>query len=184
MSLERLVDEIRTRAEAEIGEERRRLAAEESRITEERDRRLATIQAEATRQAELETARERAQRLARAKLDARKRVFEARERKIGRLLEATRGVLTDFADSEEYPAVLKRLYAYAQGSLGKQIRVRGRAKDASLLRTIAKGAFSDEPLPILGGLVAETTDGARRLNLSFDELVRLREDRVRELLAA
>jgi len=32
-------------------------------------------------------------------------------------------------------------------------------------------------------LIAETPDGSRRLNLSFDELLRLREDRVRELLA-
>jgi hypothetical protein len=33
------------------------------------------------------------------------------------------------------------------------------------------------------GLLAETLDGDRQLNLSFDELLRLREDRVRELLA-
>jgi hypothetical protein len=31
--------------------------------------------------------------------------------------------------------------------------------------------------------VAETPDGSRRLNLSFDELLRLHEDRVRELLS-
>ena len=36
--------------------------------------------------------------------------------------------------------------------------------------------------PILGGLVASTPDGHRRLDLSLDELLRLREGEVRELL--
>ena len=43
--------------------------------------------------------------------------------------------------------------------------------------------FDDTPAPILGGLIAVTSDGSRRLNLSFDELLRLREDQVRTLLA-
>ena len=184
MSLERLVEEIRQRAEAEIALERDRLTSERSRITGERDQRLEAIRTETTRLTELDIARERAQRLARAKLDARKQVFEARERRMGQLIRASRDLLAEFTESDEYPGVVKRLYAYAVGALGKQVKVRGRADDAALLKSVAKGGFDDEPVPILGGLVAETPDGARRLNLSFDELLRLHEDKVRDLLAA
>jgi|GEM_PF-430277 len=184
MSLERLVDEIRQRAEAEIAQERARLQAESSRIVDERDRQVQAIATESERIAQLEIARERAQRLARAKLEARKRVFESRERRMGKLLDASRSLLADYTESDEYAPLLKRLYGVAVATLGKQVKVRGRAEDASLLRSIAKGAFDDEPVPIVGGLIAETPAGDRRLNLSFDELLRLREDQVRGLLAA
>ena len=184
MSLERLVEEIRQRAESEIAQERQRRDAEAAKVAADRDHRISSIRSETARQTELEIARERAQRLARAKLEARKRVFEARERRMGKLLDASRGLLAEYADSPEYPQVLKRLFSYATSSLGKQLKVRGRTEDASVLKSVAKGAFDSDPLPILGGLVAESPDGSRRLNLSFDELLRLREDQVRDLLSS
>ncbi|HZY93060.1 MAG TPA: V-type ATP synthase subunit E family protein [Thermoplasmata archaeon] len=184
MSLERLVEEIRQRAEAEIAGERERRDTEAAKLRAEGSRRVEAIRSESRKQGELEIARERAQRLARAKLDARKRVFEARERRMGRLLGSTRDVLSDVTSSAEYGPLLKRLYSYAVQSLGKQVKVRGRAEDAALLKTIAKSGFVADPVAILGGLLAETADGSRRLNLSFDELLRLREDQVRDLLAA
>ena len=184
MSLERLVEEIRQRAEAEIASERERRDTEAARLRAEGARRVDAIRSDAQKQAELEIGRERAQRLARAKLEARKRVFEARERRMAHLLQSSRSLLTDFTGSEEYAPLLKRLYAYAVSSLGKQIKVRGRAEDAPLLKSLAKTGFDSDPLSILGGFVAETTDGSRRLNLSFDELLRLREDQVRDLLAS
>jgi vacuolar-type H+-ATPase subunit E/Vma4 len=184
MSLERLVEEIRLKAEAEIAREKARLDAERAQVAEERDRRVAALRTEVARQTELDIARERAQRIARAKLDARKKIFGARERRMGRQLEATRQLLTEFTTTDGYAALLKRLYGYAVAELGRQLRVSGRAEDGSALRTLAKGNYAEEPVPILGGLIAETPDGNRRLNLSFDELLRLREDRLRELLAA
>ncbi|MGI0130371.1 MAG: hypothetical protein ACREEC_09520, partial [Thermoplasmata archaeon] len=71
----------------------------------------------------------------------------------------------------------------ATAALGRPIRISGRADDAAVLAKVAGKAFDPTPQPILGGLVAETADRSRRLNLSFDELLRLREDEVRELLA-
>lgn len=184
MSLERLVEEIRQRAEAEIARERGRLDTERAKILAERDQRVDAIRAEGARQTELEIQRERAQRLARAKLDARRRVFEAREKRMAQLLDSSKSVLQEFASSADYAPLVKRLYAHAVNTLGKQLRVRGRAQDASLLKSVAKSNFVDEPLSILGGFVAETPDGARRLNLSFDELLRLHEDQARGLLSA
>ena len=75
------------------------------------------------------------------------------------------------------------LMTVATDSLGKQLKISGRAEDAALLAKVAGKCFDPAPLPIVGGLIAETPDGSRRLKLSFDELLRLREDRVREILA-
>jgi vacuolar-type H+-ATPase subunit E/Vma4 len=167
MTLERLVEEIRLRAERELEEERQRAATEEATIAKDRDRRVALLTEEGHRTAEAEAGRERAQKVASAKLQSRKLVYETRERKTAEMLGEVRQMLTDYTASPEYPAVLKRMFAVATDQLGKQLRVTGRAADAAVLKTVAGKGFDD----------------TRRLNLSFDELLRLREDQVRSLLA-
>jgi vacuolar-type H+-ATPase subunit E/Vma4 len=183
MALERLVDEIRQRAAQELQAEAARLAAGEKSISEETDRRIAEVQADANRRAETEAAREVAQKVAGAKLQARKLVYAASERKSGEQLSALREQLAEFTHSSEYPQILKRMYAQTVNQLGKQVRISGRGEDAAVLKGLAGKGFDDTEQPILGGFIAETTDGTRRLNLSFDELLRLREDKVRGLFS-
>lgn len=183
MGLETLVAEIRRRGEAELKTIEEARDAETAKIAADRDAKIGAIRSESQRLAELEAARERAQRIAGAKLKARKLLYEAREARLRAGVEATRALLSDFTRSEAYPAVLKRMVDTAGDTLGKQLKVRGRSEDAARLQKAAGKAYDPTPVPILGGLVAETADGSRRLNLSFDELLRLREDRVRELLA-
>jgi len=183
MSLEDLVGEIRRRGEAELA----KVSAEQARSTAaliaERDRRRAEIRAESDRIGAAEVTRERTQRVAAAKLKARKMLYEAREARLEQAVEETKALLHEFTRSSSYPAVLRRMVSVATSSLGKQVRVSGRAEDAAALAKVAGKSFDPTPRPILGGLVAETTDRSRRLNLTFDELLRLHEDQVRELLA-
>ena len=183
MSLESLVDEIRSRAEAELRATAEAQKAETVRVEADRDRRVAAIRSESARATEMEAARERAQRVAAAKLQARKLLYEAREKRLEGALDETRKLLTEYTASPDYPAVLKRMVGVATDALGKQVRITGRAEDAGRLGRAAGKMFDPSPRPILGGLIAETPDRTRRLNLSFDELLRLREDKVRELLA-
>jgi vacuolar-type H+-ATPase subunit E/Vma4 len=183
MTLESLVEEIRHKGQAELAAIEKSRLDEERKIAEERDRKLAEIRAAASRTTEADVARERAQRIAAAKLTARKLLYEAREQRLATAFEDTRKLLSEFRGSPAYPGVLRRMFATATDALGKQVRVSGREEDANVLAKVAGKAFDPTPQPILGGLVAETLDGSRRLNLSFDELLRLREDKVRDLLA-
>jgi vacuolar-type H+-ATPase subunit E/Vma4 len=183
MSLENLVEEIRQHAEAELKATIEQQKTEEAQILADRARRTAEIGAASQRATEAEVARERAQRVAGAKLQARKMLYEAREKRLEDGLRETRALLADYTTTPSYPTVLKRMVEAATSSLGRQIRVSGRAEDASLLAKAAGKSFDPAPQSILGGLIAETVDKSRRLNLSFDELLRLREDEVREILA-
>ena len=183
MSLETLVEEIRRRGEADLAAVTAHRDAESAKILAETDRRLAEVHAESARATDAEVARERAQRLAAAKLQSRKVLYEAREKRLENALAETRALLTEYTHAPPYPAVLKRMVTAATDSLGRPLRISGRSEDAALLSKAAGKSFDPTPQPILGGLIAETPDGSRRLNLSFDELLRLREDRVRELLA-
>jgi vacuolar-type H+-ATPase subunit E/Vma4 len=183
MTLEDLVEEIRRRGEADLQKVSADRTKAETTITQERDRRLSEIWTESERVSATEVAREQAQRVAAAKLKARKQLYEAREARLGRAIEETKTLLREFTRSSEYPTVLRRMVGAAAASLGKEVRYSGRAEDAALLAKVAGKSFDPTPRPILGGLIAETADGSRRLNLSFDELLRLREDQVRDLLA-
>lgn len=183
MSLESLVEEIRRRGEADLAVVIANRDTELAKIASDRDRRLQEVRSESARATEAEAARERAQRLAAAKLQARKLLYEAREKRLTGAIAETRALLQEYTRSAQYPEVLKRMVATANASLGKQVRISGRGADATLLAKVAGKSFDPTPQAIVGGLIAETSDGSRRLNLSFDELLRLREDRVREILA-
>ncbi len=183
MSLDALVEEIRRRSEGELREIETRRADEERRLGAEREARIAAVRQEQARLGEVEASRLRAQLLAAATVNARKRLYEARERRLRSAVEATRDLLQEYARTDGYTDTLRLLAAEAAERLGKQLRITGRSEDAARLGKIAGRAFDASPAAILGGLIAETSDGSRRLDLSFDELLRLREPRVRELLA-
>lgn len=182
MSLERLVAEIESRAQQQIADEQARFEKAQAEIEADRTRRVEAIRAEVHRRATQDAARERIRRIAGARLEAKKLGYEYQEARTKELLEEVKTQLAEYAGTADYPKLLKRMYAAATSRLGKDLKVRGRAEDAKVLRSVAGGAFDDTPLPVTGGFVAETTDGTRRLNLTFDELIRLREDALRSLL--
>jgi len=183
VSLERLVEEIHRRAEEELNAERSRVEEEERSIAADRDARIAQLNEAARKAGEAEAARLRVQKVATARLAARKLAYEAKERRMNDALRQSRALLQAYTKEPEYKDVLKRMAATATEELGRSVRISGRSEDAALLKAVAGRSFDDTPQPILGGLVAESSNGERRLNLSFDELLRLREDRLRDLLA-
>ncbi|MGA7860260.1 MAG: V-type ATP synthase subunit E [Thermoplasmata archaeon] len=182
MSLERLVAEIESRAQQQIASEQTRFEKEQAEILADRARRIDAIRSETLRRATREAARERIRRIAGARLEAKKLGYEFQEARTQELLETVKAQLATYTTSPEYPKLLKRMYAAATGRLGKDLKVRGRTEDAKLLRSIAGTGYDDTPVPVTGGFVAETSDGSRRLNLTFDELLLLREDELRSIL--
>lgn len=183
MSLERLVAEIESRAQQQVADEQARFEKERAQILDDRARRVEATRSELLQRASLDASRERTRRIAAARLEAKKLGYEFEEARTREFLDAVRAQLAQYAGTPDYSKLLKRMYAGAVRRLGKELKVRGRGEDAKLLRSIGGSGFDDRPLPVLGGFVAETTDGTRRLNLTFDELLRLREDELRSVLA-
>lgn len=183
MTLDQLLEEIRSHGDRALVELTERADTEKRRLEAERDRQIAALRSEIAAQGEAAARRERTQRVAAARMQARKAEYEARERALTASLASVRDLLQKVTETDEYDLVLRRMFALAADRLGAGVRVSGRAEDAARLKSLAGKGFQSDPRPILGGLVAESADGARRLDLSFDELLRLRGDRLRELLA-
>jgi vacuolar-type H+-ATPase subunit E/Vma4 len=182
MSLESLVDEIRAHGESELKAIADRRGTDLRAIASDREARVAQVRSDTSRATDAEVARNRAQRMAAAHLAARRLLYEAREERLAQGFAAVRGLLADLTGEPGYVEVLRRMIARAGERLGRSARVSGRAEDAALLGRLAGKSFDPTARPILGGIVAETPDGRRRLDLSFDELLRQHADAVRALL--
>jgi vacuolar-type H+-ATPase subunit E/Vma4 len=183
MPLDRLAEQIQSQSRKQLADEQARLEAETQRIAADRDARVTKVRDDILRQADVEATRERAQRIAGAKMQAKKLEYEAEERALALSLDSVRQHLAGFTASDDYALLLKRMYQVAVDRFGKDVKITGRAEDAARLKSIAGKGFQATPAPILGGLIAETSDGSRRLVLSFDELLRYREAAVRDLLS-
>ncbi len=185
MTLEALLAEIESRSAKELAElqaqQEREVAEIRARGQAEIDRTVQEIQ----KATEAESARLRARELASAELKAKRLLFEAEERRLEGALGEVRSRLGAYTRTLEYPKLLAGMVETAQASLGNDLRLRVRPEDIGSLPSAAQ-KLVDRKAPLegsLGGLVAETKDGSRAMNMSFEELLRLREDRLREILA-
>ncbi len=152
MSLESLVEEIRQHAEAELHATMEQEKAEGVRILADRDRRVAEIRAASQRATEMEMARERAQRVAAAKLQHGRCSTRRGSKRLEQGLQETRALLADYTASADYPAVLE---AHGRGRRtprsAAQLRISGRARMPRSSRRSRGGRSTRLPSPILGG---------------------------------
>ena len=184
MTLEALLQETQARGEASLKEIQTQAQAEIDQLRAETARQIAELKARLAQQGESEAAREKARELASAELKAKRALFEAQESRIRGALEDLRGRLAAYTRTPEYPKLLSAMVDLASSTLGPSLRLRTRAEDVPLLPAAAQKMVDRKaPLPTLGGLLAETADGSRSMNMTFEELLRLREDRLREILS-
>ncbi len=113
-----------------------------------------------------------------AKLQAKKLLFDATEKLLENNIAALKDALAEYARSPEYPQLLGLMAKYASKRLGGKIVVTCRKGDEAALKAAgAKVASTD--LNSIGGFKADSEDGTLELDLTFEEILRSREDEVR-----
>ncbi len=184
MSLEDLVREVRDRTERELQAILTRSEQERAEISRQAEQEISHIneleETESAHEVEVESNRTRAE----ARLQARKVLDEAKERRIqeGRLLLNQR--LKAFTSTPEYFQMLQRMADAAIAVLGEDTRLVVRKEDAQQLPPyLSIRMLKGRNLTAMGGLVAETSDGKRRISMTFEDLLRWKEDRITEILA-
>ncbi len=184
MSLENLVTEVRTKAAREVAEVRGRTAAERKTLEDQRDREIARIRSEQIQTSEREIQREVTRVMAAATLQSKKILTDATEKRIESGYALLRERISAYTRTPDYEALLARMAELGVSVIGEDARFVVRAEDAGRLPTYLQiRVLSDSHAKALGGLVAQTPDGRRRLDLTFDEILRWKEDSVREILS-
>lgn len=176
MGLETVLERIRDTGKAEAASivegaraERKRLLAE---ARSEGEKLTAHREAEARDQAK----RRRVQDLARAELDAKKLGLAAQEEVLNAVRERVRARLA----ATPNPSALRQLLT-KNAAEWKSGRVYANARDASVVRAVVGANFAGT-IDCLGGIVIESVDGASRLDVTYDSVLKdLWQDVVKEV---
>ncbi len=116
-----------------------------------------------------------------AKLQAKKAMFDAIEALLENNISLLKEELATYAESPAYKQLLSKMAAYAAKRLGGKVVVVCREEDAAGLKAAGvKIASSD--LNSIGGFRAESSDGTLEMDLTFEEILRSREDEVRSAI--
>lgn len=122
--------------------------------------------------------RERIRITGAAKLQSKKMAFDATEKMLENNVALLKQALADFTTSKDYPDVLSKMLGYASKKLGPDMVAECRPADAPLLKKLGAKVGSSG-LKTIGGFRAENKDGTLELDLTFEEILRNREESAR-----
>ncbi len=168
MSLETVAQTILGKGKAEADEilaqaraERERLLAE---IRKEAEASLKELEASARVQAE----RKRVQELARAELEARKIVLAAQKEVLDDVYQRALARLGSLRENADF---LRALLKANESEWRGGGRVFSNARDEPLVRPIVGAAYAGH-VDCAGGVVIESADGSRRVDLRYESILR------------
>jgi len=113
-----------------------------------------------------------------SKLQAKKMLFDATEKLLENNIASLEQAMAEFAASPAYPELLASMVKYASKRLGGKVGVICRKADEAALKAAGAKVVS-AGLNSMGGFKAENEDRTLELDLTFEEILRGREDDVR-----
>jgi vacuolar-type H+-ATPase subunit E/Vma4 len=178
VAAESLLKEVEEKRQKTIEMLEAEYSAKRSEVTNRAAEQRAYILDSSKKEAAALVQRERIRIEGAAKLQSKKMIFDATETMLESNVASLKQVLSDVSGSKEYPELLSKMAAYASRRLGGGITVRCRASDAAVLKKLGvKVAASN--IESMGGFKATSADGTLELDLTFEELLRNREEDVR-----
>ncbi|MBI5226846.1 hypothetical protein HY994_06480 [Candidatus Micrarchaeota archaeon] len=167
MTLDHLRKEIRQEAQRTRRDALKDAENESDAIVKEAENQAKSL-LESSRQKAEDDASQKQSLVSAARLEAKKRIAEARDELVAVQLGEVREALREFADSSKYDGVLKDLANSGAEALGGKVRILARKKDLPKLK---KWGYSDvDELDCWGGCIVVTTDGRIRMNQTFEAL--------------
>ena len=181
MSAESLLGEVEEKRKKTIQMLENEYSAKKDEVNKKAAEQMSDITEASKKEAAATVQREKTRIGGAAKLQSKKLMFDATERMLENNVSALRQVLADYADSKDYNELLAKMAAYASKRLGGSIGVSSRPQDAAALKKLGVKVTSSD-LDSMGGFKAVNNDDTLELDLTFEELLRSREDDARALI--
>ncbi|MEM3684241.1 MAG: V-type ATP synthase subunit E [Conexivisphaerales archaeon] len=116
-----------------------------------------------------------------ARLEAKRLLFDAMEKMMSSNVQRLNELLKSYVESESYRKLLLRMAKYASSRLGKGMLVSCRAEDKQLLNSNGYKTV-DNDLQCLGGIKAYDASKTLELDLTFEELLRMKDEQIRSAI--
>jgi len=183
MSLEALIKELNEKHKKEIEALLKEYDQKKEEILKQANEEYNKILSQAQIQSKFVAERELVKRIGAAKLKVKRIMFEATQEMLQKnyqnLIEALKG----YVNSEKYDDVLKAMLNYAKNKLGDDILIKCRLEDKAKIENYVKKSIKIEPdLNCLGGIIAIKSDQTAYLDLTFEEILRLNDEKVKSLI--
>ncbi len=177
MTLDTVIQAIQARGKAEVDAILAEAQAERERtlseVRSEADKALSEAEARAREAAD----RRRVQDLARAELEARKLVLAAQKEDLDEVYQRALARLSDLRENPEFLRILLK----ANEAEWKGGKVYSNARDEAMVKGLVGRAYAGHT-DAAGGLVIESEDGSRRVDLRYESILRdVWNDSVREV---
>lgn len=134
-------------------------------------------------QAKIAYEREYIKRIGAAKLKAKRIIFEATQEMLQKNMNKLLDVLKEYTSTKNYNDILNLMVKFAREKLGEDIYIKCRDEDKRFIESLVKGKIKVEGgLSCSGGIVAYKLDDSAFLDLTFEEILRLNDEKVKSLI--
>jgi len=181
LSVETFLREIENRKRRELEALDRELAEKNEAFLAERNTKVQELQERYKREARLKSEREATRIVEAARLQAKRIIFETMDVNMNSAFDVIRQELKNYTKNTQYKKTLREMIDVAKKRLGQDLLVHCRKEDRNLLKDIGV-SLSNNPIQTLGGIIVENKQGTMELDLTFEELLRTREEDIRAIL--
>jgi vacuolar-type H+-ATPase subunit E/Vma4 len=181
MSIETFLLEIENRKKKEIESLEKDLAERKSKLESQISVTIKEIQEKFAKEAKIKSEREYARIIEAAKLQAKKIMFDAINANMQSAFNVIKQEIETYTKTPQYKKALETMINSAKKKLGQNIIVRCRDEDKSALKDM--GVTIGTSIKTLGGILAENKEGTKELDLTFEELLRTHEDKIKSFLS-
>jgi len=181
LSAETFLREIENRKRKELEALDRDLAEKKEALLRDKNVRIQELQERYKREARLKSEREATRIVEAARLQAKRIIFETMDVNMNSAFDVIRQELKNYTKNTQYKKTLREMIDVAKKRLGQDLLVHCRKEDRNLLKDIGV-SLSNNPIQTLGGIIVENKQGTMELDLTFEELLRTREEDIRAIL--
>jgi V/A-type H+/Na+-transporting ATPase subunit E len=181
MSIETFLLEIENRKKREIESLEKDLAEKKSKLQAEMNAAVKEIQEKFANETKIKSEREYARIIEAAKLQAKKVMFDAINANMQSAFNVIKQEIESYAKSPQYKKALETMVNSAKKKLGQNIVVHCSDEDKPTLKDM--GVTLGKSIKTLGGIIAENKEGTKELDLTFEELLRTNEDKIKSFLS-
>jgi V/A-type H+-transporting ATPase subunit E len=181
MSIETFLIEIENRKKREIEDLEKDLAEKKSKLQTQMNITVKEIQEKFATESRIKSEREHARIIEAGKLQAKKIIFDVINANMQSAFNVIKQEIETYTKSPQYKKALETMVNSSKKKLGQNIVVHCRDEDKSSLKDL--GVAMGKSIKTLGGLIAENKEGTKELDLTFEELLRTHEDKIKGFLS-
>ena len=179
--LDVFIQEIENRKQQDIQTLEKKLSEKKEEIRRTKETTIHELQNQYNEEAKIKSQKEYARIVEASKLQAKKILFESINANMNSTFDVIKQEMKNYVQKPEYKNLLKKMINSAKNALGSDTIIHCRTNDNSMFKEMGI-PIVEPPINTLGGIIAEDKKGTRELDLTFEELLRTKEDDIKGFL--